>query len=245
MTSSCRSSTGRHPTCSSPWEARRRASSATTRLRSSSSTPCRATTPRSRRRDTNGVSVVSIGSKSPAGGSLDPSEPPGTRFAPPARERIEAPPGEPRRIGYLYILPAFAFFGVFVLFPMGHSLWLSFTNWDGLTPAKWIGLGNYRGLVSDPEVRAAFGHALVLVVFYSFIPVTIGLLLAASLSRMRVRGMTFFRTVLFLPQVIAMVVVGVIWRWMYTPLGSVNALLRAVGLGLLQKVWLGDFRLTL
>ena len=117
-----------------------------------------------------------------------------------------------------------------MLFPMGHSLWLSFTNWDGLTPAKWIGLGNYRGLVSDPEVRAAFGHALVLVVFYSFIPVTIGLLLAASLSRMRVRGMTFFRTVLFLPQVIAMVVVGVIWRWMYTPLGSVNAPLPALGL---------------
>jgi raffinose/stachyose/melibiose transport system permease protein len=191
------------------------------------------------------VSVVSIGRTSPAGGSLDSSEPPLARFASRKRAHVDPPPGEPRRVGYLYILPAFVFFGLFVLFPMGHSLWLSFTNWDGLTPAKWVGLANYRQLLSDPDVRAAFSHALVLVIFYSFIPVTIGLLLAASLSRMRVRGMTFFRTVLFLPQVIAMVVVGVIWRWMYTPLGSVNALLRAVGLGSLQKVWLGDFTWTL
>lgn len=190
------------------------------------------------------MSLTPVATAPRTGGSLEMSEPP----APPLgrfEHLPEAPPGEPRRVGYLYLAPAFILYGVFVLFPIGHSFWLSFTNWDGLTPPKFVGLANYRDVVSDSEIRSAFYHALVLIIFYSLLPVSIGLLLAAALSRGRVRGMTFFRTILFLPQVIAMVVVGVIWRWMYTPFGSINALLRAVGLGSLQKVWLGDFTWTL
>jgi len=175
-------------------------------------------------------------------GSFETSEPPlatQVELLPGALQ--EAPPGESRRIGYLYILPVFVFYGIFVLFPIGHSVWLSFTNWDGLTRPAWVGLSNYRDVVRDPEIRDSFIHAVILVGFYSFLPVAIGLLLAASLSRMRVRGLTFFRAVLFLPQVIAMVVVGVIWRWIYTPSGSLNTGLKAIGLGSFQHVWLGDF----
>ncbi|GDY58763.1 hypothetical protein SVIO_093860 [Streptomyces violaceusniger] len=69
----------------------------------------------------------------------------------------------------------------------------------------------------------------------------IGLLLAAVMARARVRGMTFFRTVLFLPQVLALIVVGVAWRSILAPDGLLNDALRAVGLGSLARPWLGDY----
>jgi raffinose/stachyose/melibiose transport system permease protein len=155
---------------------------------------------------------------------------------------VTPPPGEPRRIGYLYAAPALAVFAAFVLAPFGHAFWLSLWEWDGVTPATWVGLDNYADVVSDPALRRAFGHALVLIAFYALLPVAIGLLLAGVLARVRVRGLAFFRTVIFLPQVIAMVVVAVMWRMIYDPQnGALNEGLRAVGLGSLAQNWLGDF----
>ena len=156
------------------------------------------------------------------------------------------PPGEPRGIGYLYLLPAFVVFGLFVLFPLGHSFWLSLFNWDGLTPGTWVGFDNYVDVVSDPALRNAFVHSAVLIVFYSVLPVCIGLMLAGIVARTRVRGLTFFRTVLFLPQVMALVVVAIMWRMIYDPAsGTINEVLRTIGLGSLAQDWLGDFSIAL
>jgi raffinose/stachyose/melibiose transport system permease protein len=154
----------------------------------------------------------------------------------------DRPPGEPRRIGYLYVLPAFVVFAAFVLAPLGHAAYLSLWEWDGISVGRWVGLQNYVDVVSDPALRAAFGHALVLVVFYAVLPVAIGLVIAGLVARGRVRGLAFFRTILFLPQVIAMVVVAVMWRMIYDPEnGALNEGLRAIGLGGLTQNWLGDF----
>jgi raffinose/stachyose/melibiose transport system permease protein len=123
---------------------------------------------------------------------------------------------------------------------------LSFFEWDGITSAEWAGTSNYRSLVSDSEVRAAFLHSLILTVFTAFLPVCVGLLLAATLSRAPVRGHAFFRALLFLPVVLPAVAVGVIWRWIYHPTdGPLNAALDAVGLGVLRRSWLGDFTWSL
>jgi raffinose/stachyose/melibiose transport system permease protein len=158
----------------------------------------------------------------------------------------QAPPGEPRRIAYLYLLPGLAVFTAFVLVPLLHSAWISLFAWDGVTPGEWVGLDNYRAVVSDPDLRAAFAHSLVLVVFYVALPICIGLVLAAAMSRGRVRGLAAFRTILFLPQVIALVVVAVMWRMIYAPEGGLlNDALRAVGLGGLAQDWLGSFDLAL
>jgi raffinose/stachyose/melibiose transport system permease protein len=149
-------------------------------------------------------------------------------------------PGQPRAVGYLYVLPALLIYAVFLLFPLGQTAWLSLLHWDGLTVATWAGADNYRALLADPSLRAPFLHALALLLFYAALPVALGLLLASALSRFRVRGMTFFRTVLFLPQVLAMVVVGVAWRSILGTDGLLNDTLRAVGLGSLARSWLGD-----
>jgi len=143
------------------------------------------------------------------------------------------------------VLPALAVFVLLVLVPFGQSIWYSLYNWDGLSPATWVGAGNYRSMLTDPTLRVPFLHALVLLLFYSLLPVLLGLLLAAALSRFRVRGLTFFRVVLFLPQVLAMVVVALAFDFIYAPDGLLNALLDGVGLGGLQRAWLGDFHLAL
>jgi raffinose/stachyose/melibiose transport system permease protein len=167
-----------------------------------------------------------------------------TPQAGPAR-RSAGPPGEPRRIAYLYLLPAFAVYALFLLYPLGRSVQISLYDWNGATLATWAGLDNYADVVTDPALRSAFGHALVLVFFYAVLPVVIGLGLASILNRARVRGLAFFRTVVFLPQVVAMVVIAVAWRRMYAPDGSVNDLLRAVGLESLTRGWLGDYTTAL
>ena len=141
---------------------------------------------------------------------------------------MRRPPGEPRRVAYLYLLPGLALFGAFVVAPLVHAAWISLFAWDGITPGEWVGLDNYEAIVSDAELRRAFVHSGVLLVFYVAIPVVIGLALAGAASRARVHGLAALRTILFLPQVIALVVVAVTWRLIYQPTG-----------------WLGDFELAL
>ncbi|MEU7853282.1 sugar ABC transporter permease [Nonomuraea sp. NPDC049141] len=155
------------------------------------------------------------------------------------------PPGEPRRVAYLYLLPAFVVYAAFLLYPIGRAVQLSLYDWDGLSVGRWAGLSNYAAIVADEGLRDAFVHALVLVGFYALAPLAIGLMLAAILNHAKVRGLGFFRTVVFLPQVVAMVVVAVAWRRVYAPDGTLNGLLDALGLDSLTRGWLGDYTFAL
>lgn len=160
------------------------------------------------------------------------------------RSRVRSP-GEPGSIGYLYILPAFAVYAAFLLWPFLRAVNLSLFDWDGVTLGRWVGLGNYGEAFRDSQLRAGFVHALVMMVFFAVLPLVIGLLLASVLHRGRVRALAFFRTVVFLPQVVAMVVIAVAWQHIYSPDGTVNSALRAVGLGSWARGWLGDYTLAL
>jgi raffinose/stachyose/melibiose transport system permease protein len=195
------------------------------------------------RRSATAEAPVALG----RGGGLEAgAAEPGTSRLGGRRAASDRPPGEPRRVGYLYLIPALLIFGTFTLAPLLHAVWLSLFAWDGITAGKWVGLHNYGDVVSDPAQRKAFVHALVLLLFYAIIPTAIGLLLAGAVARTQVRGFTFFRVVLFLPQVVAMVVVAVMWRMIYDPNdGPINGALRGVGLDGLAKSWLGDFDLAL
>ena len=72
-------------------------------------------------------------------------------------------PGEPRNIAYLYILPGLAAYLIFTFFPLLQTVRLSFYDWDGLSPKRWIGLDNYRELYRTPEIHGAFQHSVELV----------------------------------------------------------------------------------
>jgi raffinose/stachyose/melibiose transport system permease protein len=147
---------------------------------------------------------------------------------------------------YLYVLPAFAVFAVFIGVPLGQSFWYSFWNWNGLSKATWAGVHNYIAIFTDPLLKGSFVHALILLVFFSGIPVIGGLLLTAVLGRARrMRGLGLFKVVVFLPQVVSLVAVATIWAAIYAPDGLLNQVLNVLGLGSLRQPWLGSFQFAL
>jgi len=153
--------------------------------------------------------------------------------------------GKKRKVewkAYLYILPAFVLFAVFLGVPAVQTAQYSLFRWNGIGPSTWVGLQNYAELFTDSVLRSSFLHAGVLIFFYAVIPVVLALFLTAIISRgANLSGMSVFRTMLFLPQVVASVVVATTWVAIYSPEGLSNQLLRLVGLGSLTRAWLGDF----
>lgn len=143
--------------------------------------------------------------------------------------------------GLLYLAPAVLLYTVFTVLPALHTAYLSFFNWDGVTLPSFAGLDNYRAVVADPQLRAAAEHAGTLILFFSVLPIAIGLVCAAIVARRRRRGLTLVRAVVFLPQVLPLVAVGIIWRWVYAEQGTVNQVLGLVGLDRWQQAWLGSF----
>ena len=161
------------------------------------------------------------------------------------RSRVVAP-GEPRFLGLVYVAPAFVAMSLILLIPLVLTAWLSLNEWDGVGQITWIGLDNYAGLLSDPFVIPAMQNAVELTFFYSVLPITIGFLSAAALARVNAHLRTPLRALLFLPAIIAPVVVAVGWRLIYTPgTGLLDQVLATVGLASASRPWLGDFSFAL
>lgn len=158
------------------------------------------------------------------------------------RGRRAARPGDRWYHGWLFVLPALAVYAFFVLYSAASTLWYSFHQWRGVGEAQWVGLANYARLIADALFRKAVVNNVGFAFFYTLVPLLVGLALASVLSQRWLRGALVYRTLLFLPQVLPMVLIGVVWRWMYHPIfGPVNETLRAIGLGGLARPWLGDF----
>jgi ABC-type sugar transport system permease subunit len=113
-------------------------------------------------------------------------------------------------------------------------------EWDGILPAVPAGFSNYVKVFTDPTLGPAVWHAIVLILFFAVVPCVFGLLMTALLQA-GVRGMTAFRMIFFLPQVLPLVAVGITWRWMYSDDGLINQGLRLLGLGGVTRAWLGDY----
>lgn len=145
-------------------------------------------------------------------------------------------------VGWMFILPALALYGFFVLLPFLMSAYYSFFRWDGIGAMRWVGLRNYRQVFEVPVLFESILNAFKLVAFFSVVPVALGLIVASVMQRVaagRLGGVA--RTVLFLPQIIPLVAAGIIWGWLLALPGLVNELLRLAGLGSWAKAWLGDF----
>ncbi|HEY7967800.1 MAG TPA: sugar ABC transporter permease [Solirubrobacteraceae bacterium] len=148
--------------------------------------------------------------------------------------------------GWLFLLPALGVYGLFVLWPLVTSFRYSLYRWDGIAPAQWVGLGNYKTVFSNPVLLSVLGHAFQLMIYFSAVPVFLGLIVATVMRRV-VKGRlgTVARTVLFLPQVVPLVAAGIAWSWVLSTNGAVNQILSAVGLGSVSRAWLGDFNTAL
>ena len=144
---------------------------------------------------------------------------------------------------FLYLLPAVLVYGVFLLLPLLASLGISFTEWDGTSSPLFVGFSNYLRMFSDPVFWIALGNNALLMLFYTLLPIGIRLLLCSFLNDMRSNTeRSLLRILFFLPYIMPMAVLGVVWRWLYNPaFGPIDQLLRAVGLSHLAMSWLGDF----
>ncbi|MCX6054218.1 MAG: sugar ABC transporter permease [Chloroflexi bacterium] len=149
-------------------------------------------------------------------------------------------------VGWLYVLPALLMYAVFVLVPFLLTIVYSFHRWNGVGPMTWVGLKNYITVFQVPDLIGTIFHAFWLVVWFSFIPVGLGLVVASVINRVAPgRFGEISRTVLFLPYIIALVAAGIIWGWLLSLSGLVNQILNMVGLGSITRAWLGDFNWAL
>ena len=149
-------------------------------------------------------------------------------------------------IGWLFVMPALATYAIFVLLPLARTIQYSLYRWDGIGPSQWVGLRNYATVLTDPDLVGVILNAFKLILFFSAIPVGLGLVVASVMQRVaRGRFGTVTRTVLFLPQVIPLVAAGIAWKWVLSTSGVVNQLLSAIGLDGITRAWLGDFDFAL
>ncbi|MEB6535570.1 sugar ABC transporter permease [Pantoea stewartii] len=144
---------------------------------------------------------------------------------------------------FLYLLPAVLVYGLFLLLPLLASLGISFTEWDGISMPVFAGVANYLRMFSDPVFWIALGNNAILMLFYTLLPISVGLLLCSFLYETRNNTeRSVLRILFFLPYIMPMAVLGVVWRWLYNPaFGPIDQFLRAVGLPQLAMSWLGDF----
>ncbi len=154
--------------------------------------------------------------------------------------------GRGQLIGWLFAAPALLFYAVFVLRPLVLTVQYSFYDWNGIGAAKSVGFGNYVKVFTDPDLFQSIVHAFVLIIFFSFIPGALGLLVAAAIRSVATSKLgAVARVVLFRPQVIPLVAAGIIWSWLLASDGLINQLLDLVGLGGVTRAWLGDFSTAL
>jgi len=140
--------------------------------------------------------------------------------------------------GILSILPVLVVLLFMRLYPMAAAIYRSFTNWDGLYRSDWIGLANYVQIFTNSPIWKLLRNSLVLLTTVP-LQVMIGLFVAVLLYE-EVRGWRFFRTIIYLPQIISAVTIGYLFRVAFSLDGPVNLGLRRIGLDVIANEWLGN-----
>ena len=145
-------------------------------------------------------------------------------------------------LAYLLILPAAAFYAVFQLVPMVVAFGLSFFDWNGLSlsQATFVGLDNYRELMTDPQFRGAIEHNIVVMIAVVIFQCG-GSFLLAVLIQAGVKGGRFLKIVFFAPVVMSSVALGMLSIFIFSPgQGLLNTFLRELGLERFTQPWLGS-----
>ena len=166
-------------------------------------------------------------------------------LATPARPKHVAPPDPPRRrqsrtvrlarldtklSPYLYVAPFFVLFGVFGLYPMIRTGWMSLHDWDLIGAHTFIGFDNYTALLGDEYFWNATVNTLGMFVVATVPQLVLALFLANLLNRTRLRGRTFFRMAIFVPNITSVAAVGIVFAMLFQrDFGVVNWLLSGLG----------------
>lgn len=141
-------------------------------------------------------------------------------------------------IAYIFILPQIIGMFCFILGPMVASLVISFSRWNLVGPPQWVGFENFRIQFHDP----LFWKVVLNTVYYSLVSVPLGIVISLGLAlvlNQKIKGVTWYRSVYFIPVVTPMVAVALVWSWLYSPdFGAINTVLNYVGIK--GPKWLSD-----
>ena len=166
------------------------------------------------------------------------------RLRRPQREQRSQRPHRERSY-WTYFLPGAVLFTAVIAIPLVYNIYLSLTRWSGVGTPRFVGLRQYTRLFADELFWTSFRNSLAMIVAMVVVPTIIGLVLAAVLfdylgRRFRGSVVSVLRATFYLPQILPVVVAGIVWGWILRPDGAVNAILEAIGLGSLAQDWLGD-----
>jgi|SRR5271165_309526 len=143
------------------------------------------------------------------------------------------------RAGRMFVAPNLTAVAVFMLFPLGFSLYMSVQNWDLFRPAKFVGLANYRSLFADDPLFVIALRNTVVYTVGTVVPTLLISLAVAGVLNRKIKGISIFRTVIFLPLAVSSVVMAVVWQFVFnTNNGLLNIMLGWIGLG--PVPWLND-----
>ncbi len=143
-----------------------------------------------------------------------------------------------------FLLPALILYGVFVLFPYVQAFYISLTNWSGVSPdMPFVGFENYAELLTESRFLDALLRNGQLLIVLPLGAITVALLFAALFTQggTGIFGSGFYRVVYFFPQVISLVIVGILFQYVYNPrYGLLNETLNLFGLEAVTRPWLAD-----
>lgn len=132
--------------------------------------------------------------------------------------------------GSILLIPNFIVFLIFLLIPLAASFFFSFTEWDLMTPMKWVGFANYIELFKDETFLKSLWNTIYFTLGTVPTGVIISLFLAIALNQ-RIKGIKIFRATYFLPVIASFVAAALVWSWMYNPeFGLINYFLSVIGI---------------
>ncbi|MCP3030856.1 sugar ABC transporter permease [Halobacillus sp. A1] len=140
------------------------------------------------------------------------------------------------------LIPTFIMFSIFTLYPLFSGLYYSFFEWSGSSQDKtFIGFDNYIELFNDDIIPQTIYHDYFLVAAKVVGIMVLALFFAVALTQLKIKEAPFYRIVFFFPNIMSVVVIGILWAFIYNPsMGLVNSGLEAIGLESWTRAWLGN-----
>ena len=155
-------------------------------------------------------------------------------------------PGNPSNRFWWYLIPGLLVLLWIIIVPAIWNIYLSFTNYRGIRPPRWTGIGNWSRLIRDATFWASFRNSIWMIVAMVVIPILIGLVLASLVfdvvqKRFGAKTASTMRAVYYFPQLLPISVAALVMGWIFRPEnGALNAILKGMGLGRFQHNWLGS-----
>jgi multiple sugar transport system permease protein len=148
-------------------------------------------------------------------------------------------------VPYLFLVPALILYLIWIIGPTFYTMYLSLTDWDGISSPNFIAFANYvRLFTKDRNFTESLGNNLRWLLVFITIPTSLGLLMALVFNQ-EMKGGRFYKVSFYMPLVLSLPVIGLIWSWVYNPrLGLINNFLTLIGVAD-PPGWLGDRSLAI